>query len=190
MTGDLPDLLSGEQVRCVLHISKRKCAWMLDNGFIPCQNTGKPTRKYTVRKEDLLRYIEGAEQHPERYATPCGEFTAAKYTIENCRQYLRKAGFPSSLPVEFRTWLKTAWETLPDALNIRQVIAVTGYTASAVNRWLSRGLLNAVQTQTGKLIPKEWLIDFYCGYGYTIVKMSERHIKLMREYFDQSRRSS
>ena len=30
----MPETMSGEQVRCILHISKRKCAWMLNNGFI------------------------------------------------------------------------------------------------------------------------------------------------------------
>lgn len=29
MLSSLPQVLSGEQVRCALHISKRKCAWML-----------------------------------------------------------------------------------------------------------------------------------------------------------------
>ena len=46
MLSSLPQVLSGEQVRCALHISKRKCAWMLNNGFIKCHNTGKRTRKY------------------------------------------------------------------------------------------------------------------------------------------------
>lgn len=64
MLNDLPPILSGEQVRIALHISKRKCAWMLNNGFIKCQNTGKKTRKYTVLKEDLLTYIEDSANHP------------------------------------------------------------------------------------------------------------------------------
>ena len=34
------DLLSGEQVRLLLHISKRRAAWMLQNGYIPCTDTG------------------------------------------------------------------------------------------------------------------------------------------------------
>ena len=67
MLSSLPQMLSGEQVRCALHISKRKCAWMLNNGFIKCQNTGKRTRKYTVLKEDLLTYIEDSQNHPEKY---------------------------------------------------------------------------------------------------------------------------
>lgn len=181
----LPEVLSGEQVRCILHISKRKCAWMLNNGFIKCQNTGKRTRKYTVLKKDLLKYIEDSQQHPERYVTPYGEFSATEYASDSRKQYLRKSGFPSSLPEWFRAWLEIEFETVPDALTIPQVITVTGYTDNSVERWLRQGHLKFVQTQTTKIVAKEWLIDFYCGYGYTIAQMSEQHIKLIRKYFDE-----
>ena len=63
MLSSLPQVLSGEQVRCALHISKRKCAWMLNNGFIKCQNTGKRTRQYIGLLSAVLAYYiihEGA----------------------------------------------------------------------------------------------------------------------------------
>lgn len=63
---------------CALHISKRKCAWMLNSGFIKCQNTCKRTRKYTVLKEDLLNYIEDSAKHPDKYVTPYDVFVKDK----------------------------------------------------------------------------------------------------------------
>ena len=59
-------------------------------------------------------------------------------------------------------------------------------TPMKANRWLRQGHLQHVQTQTTKIIPKLWLIDFYCSYGYTIVKMSDKHIKLMKKLFKQN----
>ena len=185
MLSSLPQVLSGEQVRCALHISKRKCAFMLNNGFIKCQNTGKRTRKYTVRKEDLLTYIEDSANHPEKYVTPHAEFSTSKCgNIHKSRP--RKTGFPSSLPSEFRHWLEQEFEQVPDALTVPQVIATTGYTDNAINRWLRQGHLKSVQTQTTRIIPKTWLIDFYCSYAYTITNMSEKHIKLLQKYFKQT----
>ena len=151
---------------------------MLNNGFIKCQNTGKRTRKYTVLKEDLLTYIEDSEKHPEKYVTPYAEFSTAKYK----KPRPRKTGFPFSLPSDFRPWLEQEFESVPDALTVPQVIATTGYTDNTVNRWLRQDHLKSVQTQTTKIIPKLWLIDFYCSYAYTIVKMSDKHIKLMKQY--------
>ena len=185
MLSSLPQVLSGEQVRCALHISKRKCAWMLNNGFIKCQNTGKRTRKYTVLKDDLLTYIEDSAKHPEKYVTPYAEFSTAKYG--NARKpRLRKTGFPSSLPSTFRPWLEQEFESVPDALTVQQVITTTGYTDNTVNRWLRQGRLKSVQTQTTKIIPKTWLIDFYCSYAYTISQMSDKHIKLLQKFFKEN----
>ena len=61
----LPTVLSGEQVRTVLHIGKRKCAWMLYNGFIKCENTGKKTRKYAVKLTDLIEFIVDSKSIPK-----------------------------------------------------------------------------------------------------------------------------
>ena len=185
MLSNLPQVLSGEQVRCALHISKRKCAWMLNNGFIKCQNTGKRTRKYTVLKDDLIAYIEYSAKHPEKYVTPYAEFSTAKYG--NTRKPRpRKTGFPFSLPSTFRSWLEAEFETVPDALTIPQTITITGYTDNTVNRWLRQGHLKYVNTQTAKIIPKLWLIDFYCSYAYTITNMSDKHIKLLQKFFKQN----
>ena len=45
--------VTAEEAARVLHVSKRKCAWMLQNGHIPCIDTGKKTRRYTIRFHDL-----------------------------------------------------------------------------------------------------------------------------------------
>ena len=158
---------------------------MLNNGFIKCQNTGKRTRKYTVLKEDLLTYIEDSTKHPEKYVTPYAEFSTAKYkTTLKLRPH--KTGFPSSLPSDFRPWLEQKFESVPDALTIPQVIATTGYADNTVNRWLRQGHLKSVQTPTTRIIPKTWLIDFYCSYAYTITNMSDKHIKLLQKFFREN----
>lgn len=72
------DVLSGEQVRQILHISKRKCTWMLEHGYIPCSDSGGKTRRFAVRAEDLAAYMNDSAKHPERYATPYAAFSSAK----------------------------------------------------------------------------------------------------------------
>ena len=43
--------LSLEQLRQKLHISKRKAAWMLNNGVIPCRIVNTPTHlRYYVKE--------------------------------------------------------------------------------------------------------------------------------------------
>ena len=43
-----PEKLSLENIRCILRISKRKTAWMLQNGIIKCEISEKKTKQYTV----------------------------------------------------------------------------------------------------------------------------------------------
>ena len=61
----------------MLHISKRKAAWMLQNGIIPCEIRNTPTHKYSVKKEDVLAYMakRDREKHKE---IPVGIFNAKK----------------------------------------------------------------------------------------------------------------
>ena len=182
MLEDLPEKLTGEQVRCILHIGKKKCAWMLNNGFIKCQNSGKKSRKYTVLKEDLLAFIDDSAKHPEKYVTPYAAFSTAK-EVKNKKRKRQKAGFPTSLPDDFRPWLEQEFEKKSDALTVAQVIKITGYVKNTVDQWIRKGWLKSVQAQSGQIVPKVWLIDFYCGYGYSIGKMSDKHVRLMRRFF-------
>ena len=51
--------LSLEQLRQKLHISKRKAAWMLQSGVIPCRIVNTPTHpRYYVSEEDLKAYMK------------------------------------------------------------------------------------------------------------------------------------
>ena len=71
------EIISLEQLYKMLHISKRKAAWMLQNGIVPCEIRNTPTHKYSVRKEDVLAYMAKSdrEKHKE---IPVGIFNAKK----------------------------------------------------------------------------------------------------------------
>ena len=62
--------ITAEEACRILHISKRKCAWMLQNGMIPCIDSGKKTRRYTILLNDVLTFKTDYETHPEKYFIP------------------------------------------------------------------------------------------------------------------------
>ena len=64
----VPDILAKEQVRLLCHCSKRTALYYLKSGKLPCIYSGKKTRCYKIRKEDLMAFIEDRENHPEFYA--------------------------------------------------------------------------------------------------------------------------
>ena len=93
---EYPEILSSEQIRQILGISKRKASWLLNNGHIPCQISEKETRKYKIQREDLIAYLNDREKHPEKYMVPKGAFSTAKTTQQ------KEEGFPMVLPQDFR----------------------------------------------------------------------------------------
>ena len=65
--------ISLEQLYKMLHVSKRKAAWMLQNGIIPCRMRNTKTHRYAVRMEDVEAYLRkiGKERRRE---IPVGQF--------------------------------------------------------------------------------------------------------------------
>ena len=49
--------ISLEQLYKMLHISKRKAAWMLQNGIIPCEIRPTKTHRYVIQMEDVQVYL-------------------------------------------------------------------------------------------------------------------------------------
>lgn len=167
------EVLSGEQVRQILHISKRKCTWILEHGYIPCSDTGGKTRRFVVRAEDLAAYMDDAAKHPERYTTPYAAFSMRKIpqaegkskTVPDKPAY---PTFPRELPEDFRLWLEDEWCDADDLLTNDDAAELTGYAVTTVDNHIREGRLKAVHTQDGLRIPKAWLVEFMCGHGYAI----------------------
>lgn len=129
--------LSAEQICKILHISKRKCAWMLQNGMIPCKDSGKKTRRYTVLRKDLDAYIKDSTAHPEKYFIPVTFTSNNPGKREPDKYYL----YPHQVPEDFRPWLDDQWYDLPDVITPKDVETILGYEHESVRRWINRGWL-------------------------------------------------
>ena len=65
-----PETVQKEQFRIICHISKRTARYLLQSGLVPCVQSGKKTRNYTIKTKDIVRYLERREIHPEKYKPP------------------------------------------------------------------------------------------------------------------------
>ena len=103
------------------------------------------------------------------------------------RVLLRKSG--CRLPcrtlmlIFFHEWLTTELCCLPDALTVQEVADTTGYNKHSVEHWIRDGHLKCVDVQGGvKIVPKAWLMEFYCRYGFVIVQKSKQHEMMVRKF--------
>ena len=176
-----PNVLSLEKVRLILGISKRKAAWMLQNGIIKCENTGKKTKQYRVKLDDLFQYLDKYEQGDPSVMTPVGKFNAPKSNYKRPRVHKKTYEKP---PDDFRLWLEDEWYAKSDLLLAKDIARITGYEHHTVQRWIKEKRIRSVWTQNLLISSKTWLIDFYCDDAYQIVRKSDAHIDLMRRYYE------
>ena len=58
LRNEYPETVSMDQLYRICHISKRKAKWLLENGIIPCQDSGRQTRRFQIRLEDIITFLE------------------------------------------------------------------------------------------------------------------------------------
>ena len=169
-----PKTINSEQLRIILGISKRKCAWMLQNGVIPCKDTEKKTRRYTIEINNVIHYVNTVSENPFAYFIP-PIFSAKKSTSE--------IRYPNEFREDFSEWLAKRWCHRKDTLTPKEIEKLLGYEHESVRRWIKRGHLKCVKAQGEEIIAKEWLISFLSDYGFKIAKKSQKHQELLNEYF-------
>ncbi|MEE0598500.1 MAG: hypothetical protein UCK97_05550 [Acutalibacteraceae bacterium] len=68
----VPDVMNKEQFFRICHIRKSTALHLLKSGKVPCECSGKKTRCYKIRKEDVKAYLEERAIFPELYSAPKG----------------------------------------------------------------------------------------------------------------------
>lgn len=142
------EYVTQEQVRLMLHISKRKAKYLLDNGIIPCINTGKKTRQYRVKVSDIEYYME----HPYDFAV--GMFpSGSKY------KSVKKEAVRLDEDIVQKYYLDLL-SNANDMLSVQEISELTGYSTSAIYRWIERGWVDSMMFLGRHLIRKDNLYSF------------------------------
>lgn len=181
-----PEILSLESIRCILRISKRKAAWMLQHGIIKCEISEKQTKRYRVKMQDLFEYLDKYEKGDPSVLTPVGRFNAKKPKKPQKPRVPKEVVPPIMFvkpPEDFRLWLEDEWYKESDLLLTQDVGRITGYDRHTIQRWLLEKRIRSERTQNQLISTKTWLIDFYCEDAYQIVRKSDTHIDLMKRYY-------
>lgn len=171
MPSKLSKTVSLEEAARILRISKRKCSWMLGEGIIPCKDTGKKTRQYTILRKDVLKCAKIIDtiEFPKRFSSAKGSVKRDNLTNKQIEKYT--------------AYLLQKWEDESDTLSAAIISDMLGYNIESVRRWLRSGKLQSVISKGDYVVAKAWLADFCCHYGYRIVKKSEKHRKIEEEFF-------
>ncbi len=178
-----PPILTLENVRVILRISKRKASWMLKNGYIKCKDSGKKTRQFQIDVNDLLDYIRRVEEDDISVRVPTGLFNGKPAATHHEDAIIAPKIIHESPPDDFCDWLADEWCDENEMLTTEEIALLTGYRQQTVQEWQKEKKLKSVFAQTKLVITKQWVIDFYTTYGYQIQNKSNKHILLLLKYY-------
>ena len=164
------EIISLEQLYKMLHISKRKAAWMLQNGIIPCEIRNTPTHKYSIRKEDVLAYMEKSSRE-KRKEIPVGIFNAKKTNNprrtespgSECGGYFDDTNYKlrGKERARFKEMLEDLLSAVPDTLTVDEVAELTGYNRKTILRYAKKKYIFTVSLKGRLCISKQSLIEYF-----------------------------
>ena len=123
-----PEAVSKDQFYQIAHISKATALHLLQNGLVPCKDTGKKTRRYTIRTDDIIFYLIDRELHPEVYRAP------DRWYQERSGHYNSRVTYRNELTrlseeerASFRKYMEDEFCQYGDLLTIVEVAEAIGY---------------------------------------------------------------
>ena len=176
-----PEVITKDQFYRICHVSKRTATYLLDNGFVPCTNSGKKTRKYKMRLDDVIAFLELREANPLSFKAP-----ENYYKDNKGKNFSYAYALNTNRLMRYRKMLRVFLEnhlaSCDDVLTPIDIEGILGYSYKSVTRWCINKELRAFLIQNKFKIPKEYLIDFMVSDRcITIAKKSDKHIEMMTE---------
>ena len=177
--------ISLEQLYKMLHISKRKASWMLNNGIIPCRIRPTKTHRYVVLLEDVEIYLQ-KQRKARREEIPVGIFNAKPrkrevllnrqpvdtVTIAVC--YITLADDCKEV---FRAHVENRLRYTADALDIDTTAEIIGYSRGMVLSHIQQKHIDAVRISGKYIISKVAIVDFLVSdIAFGIVHKSAWHM--------------
>lgn len=179
------DEISLEQLYKMLHVSKRKASWMLNNGIIPCRIRPTATHRYIIRLEDVEIYLQ-KQRKARREEIPVGIFNAKPrkrevllnrqpvdtVTIAEC--YITLA---DDCQEAFRAHVEKRLRYTADAFDIDTVAEIIGYSRGMVLSHIQQKHIDAVRISGKYIISKAAIVDFLVSdIAFGIVNKSAWHM--------------
>ena len=183
--------LSLEQLRVKLKISKRKAAWMLQNGVIPCRIVDTPTHlRYYVKEEDLREYMSRSITESKKEFTR-GQFSSrnkdAPETDEASGDGISVFAFLSRKDRnKFAKMLEKRLAIYPDAMTVKRVFDIIGYSDKTIRWHINKGRIFTILQDRKFLVSKYSLIKFLASdKGFAMQPKSEWHEKAIRWFIKE-----
>lgn len=178
-----PKTMSKDQFYQVAHISKATALFLLQAGLVPCRDTGKKTRRYTIETDDVITYLKDRLVRPEHYKADAGWYKASSSVKNDLLTNRLIFCFSSEQEKKLAAFFLKKMQTYEDLLSVKQFAEFLGYDSTTVVNWCNKGHLKHFNVSGKFLIPKisaaEYSVSLTVSHGR---KKSEKHQLLLQEF--------
>ena len=152
----MSECLSADQLYKILHISKRKLKYLLDNGYIPCEIRSSRTWRYRIDKETVEQVQKSLEANQNCFGLPSGLFNSGGSKVQkNSRLCLNPAYLAA-----FRSWLTEKYRTYPGALTLTQAAKLSYLSPNCILLRIKKKEIFASLIGTHYVISKRSIIEY------------------------------
>ena len=181
LRGQYPEVVTMEQFYRIAHISKRKAKWILENGILPCEDSRKQTRRFQIKLDDIIEFMEKLDRGEFNNVIPVGEFNNGirgniVYEYLDCD--------------ELNAYFLDEWCDYPDMLSVRETTKICGYDSASILRWIDKKHIKAVLYRNSYLVSKDSLSEHLSSEkGQRILKKSQLHLQYLEDFDLQQKNS-
>lgn len=172
----MSEFISADQLYKILHISKRKLEYLLDNGYIPCEIRNSRTWRYRIDKETVEQVQKSLEANPNCFGLPSGLFNSERSKA----QKNSKLCFNPAYLVAFRSWLTEKYRTYPGALTLTQAAELSHLSPNYILLRIKKKEIFASLIGTRFVISKKSIIEYISSEK---VILSNATLKIMIKEF-------
>ncbi len=169
----LPEMMSLDDIRLFLKVSKLTARYYLKSGLLKCICTRKQTRCYRIKKTDFISFYRRYTAYPSLFFPPGNWYKSEGHMQIN--------NAPLEMPMKLLgnnvgRFYKQILTHYPDLLTPDEISDITGYSCRTVSRWCHRGELKAIMIRPKIRVPKVFLLEFLTSDVYqNIRKKSKQH---------------
>ena len=176
-----PCYVSKEQLYVICRISKQSAKHLLDTGIIPCEDTGKKTRRYRIAMKDIIAYLKNREKSGNAMISSGETGTLIKSEIRPRTSYA-KAVLPGQ-EEEVRRYFEYISTDYPDVLNMYDAADMTGLALVTIQKLTKSGTLRFIKVDRHPMIPKPYMLDFMSSPKFLCIKSNSTNFKrVLRDF--------
>ncbi len=149
-----PELIAKESLYKICKISKKTAIYLLENGIIPCIDTGKKTHRFIIKMIDVVEYLKQRDINPAiekkkpSYAKPAPAIIMSASKRENIFELLDDR-------------LKNE----EDVFDFHDIERIFGYNKKYILREINCGRLKAISYKSKYIVPKVFMLEYIRDYG-------------------------